>query len=386
MGVCLLASANASTTKALPLESARFKRFCQFCLKSQQSMIATLNTVDGGAVFAQNPWDRFDDAGGFVGHGITAVLEGGDLIEKGAASTTFLRGTLSPQRAASMSARLAKKEVAGGAVGAADAPDMVGRSYFAAAFSVVLHSRSPMVPTFRSDVRYFELEGMEGWFGGGADLTPYYLFDEDAHQFHATYRNVCARHGPETLFPRLKKYCDEYFFIPARGEHRGVGGIFFDDLMDTFLDAEHTDDTDDTDVRDADAGIADAGDAGVTAEAGATRESGGSGLDRAMGFTCAVADTFMPSYLTVVDKRRNLPFSDEQRHWQLLRRGRYIEFNLLYDRGVRFGLLPVEQGDRRTEAVLVSCPPLVAWDYNHQPAPGSEEERLLQILKDPRDW
>jgi coproporphyrinogen III oxidase len=198
-----------------------------------------------------------------------------------------------------------------------------------------------MVPTFRADVRYFELENGQGWFGGGGDLTPYYLFDDDAKEFHQVYKNTCDKYS-SSLYPTMKEWCDNYFYIPARQEHRGVGGIFFDDL--SWID--------------------------------------GGDMSGAFDFTCDVCKTFMPSYLPIVKRRRSLSYTDEQRHFQLLRRGRYIEFNMLYDRGVKFGLVP----GGRIEAVMVSCPPLVAWDYNYTPETGSEEERLMKILRAPIEW
>ena len=322
----------------------RFIEFCTFATESQASIIAELeaqeSSLSSTARFDLDHWERFSSSSPsqVEGEGITAVLQGGNLLEKAAVSTTFTKGTLSAQRAEAISGRRAR-----------DAPLLVGTTYYAAALSLVLHSRSPMVPTFRSDIRYFELADGSGWFGGGADLTPYYLFDEDARAFHTHWKSLCGKHtgGDDALYRRLKNECDKYFFIPARGEHRGIGGIFFDDL-DTISDAATPD----------------------------------FGLDAAMQFSFDVSSSFMPSFLSIAKARSQLPYTPEQRHWQLLRRGRYIEFNMLYDRGVRFGLVP----GGRIEAVMVSCPPLVAWDYKHTLVPGSEEERLMKILKSPQDW
>jgi len=196
-----------------------------------------------------------------------------------------------------------------------------------------------MVPTFRADVRHFELEGGDGWYGGGADLTPYYVYDEDAVDFHSYYKDVCDAHD-DTAYARYKKWCDDYFFIPARKEHRGVGGLFFDDLI--------------------------------------TLENGADPLP----FVKQVGEGFMPSYLHIAEKRSKEAFTEAQRQWQLVRRGRYLEFNLLYDRGVRFGL----DGQGRTESVMVSAPPLIAWKYQVTTEPGSEEERLVEILRHPKEW
>jgi coproporphyrinogen III oxidase len=364
--ICALT--NKDPYRSLPGCSERFHRFSSYCLKSQQEIIKALETLEteaynsyyslqsvSPATFQQDPWQSAVSSSSLdpskCGFGTTAVIKDGTIFEKGAVSTTMQSGKLSKERALAISSRSSNSAI------------QAGDTYYAAALSLVLHSKSPMVPTFRSDVRYFEVSSakederkgtMNGWFGGGADLTPYYLFDEDAHEFHGFYKKICDRFSrtpesqsaSETLFTELKRTCDEYFYIPSRGEHRGIGGIFFDDL--TSLHYRHDDEhpSDQTDI------------------------------ERAMAFTCSVCDGFVPSYLPIVRRRHSLPYTEAQRHWQLLRRGRYVEFNLLFDRGVRFGLVP----GGRTEAVLVSCPPLVAWDYNHQPSPGGEEERLMEIF------
>jgi coproporphyrinogen III oxidase len=223
-----------------------------------------------------------------------------------------------------------------------------------------------MVPTFRSDVRIFLVQTNStttgsydrrpekknhnstsipvdtmAWFGGGADLTPYYIFEEDIQLFHQTYRIVCDRHFQNNgkTYREMKKLCDDYFYLPARREHRGTGGIFFDDLIAT---------------------------------------------EASLQFAMDVVNSWMPSWLdTIVERRKSLPYTDQQRQWQLLRRGRYLEFNLLYDRGVRFGLAGENP---RVEGVMVSAPPLIAFAYNHKVDKDSEEEKLIHILKDPRDW
>ena len=178
------------------------------------------------------------------------------------------------------------------------------------------------------------------WFGGGADLTPYYLFDEDVSEFHGRYKSLCNQHFKDdgVTYDQMKAMCDEYFFIPARKEHRGTGGIFFDDMDAT---------------------------------------------PQTLDFVQDVAKSWMPSWLGIVEKRNSLPYTEQQRKWQLLRRGRYLEFNLLYDRGVRFGLV---SPNPRIEGIMVSAPPLIAWEYNHEIAEGSEEDRLMQILKSPKKW
>eukprot|EP00536_Pseudo-nitzschia_multiseries_P014317 jgi/Psemu1/320634/estExt_fgenesh1_pm.C_6850003 len=267
----------------------------------------------------------------------------GAIIEKGACSLTLLRnGKLTAERAASIRGRQTSND--GTSI-------QEGDTYCAAALSMVLHTRSPMVPTFRSDVRIFLVESSPGdetepkqtvaWFGGGSDLTPYYLVDEDISFFHRAIKDVCEKHSDsdnQIDYPTMKRACDDYFFLPARSEHRGVGGMFYDDLPAT---------------------------------------------SATLAFAKDVASGWMPSWFPIVRQRQSLPYTEQQREWQLLRRGRYLEFNLLYDRGVKFGLA---NANPRVEGVMVSAPPLIAWEYNHKIEPGSEEDRLMAILKTPIDW
>lgn len=352
--VLLVVSVSAtldSNVRLIAGSSSRFNKFASFCLDRQQEIIKELECVDGKSLFQQDPWDKKGDSAQLLGYGVTAVLQRGSVFEKAAVSTTITGGKLTSERAKAISSR-----------SNIDISRLIDTSYYASALSLVLHSRSPMVPTFRADVRYFELADGTGWFGGGGDLTPYYLFDEDAKYFHASYKQVCDRYHLQ-LYGKLKPWCDRYFYIPAREEHRGIGGIFFDDLLSTVP----------PEVAQTSSAVT---------QPSSSEVSPKDGLADAMAFTCDVCRAFMPSYLPIVHLRKHLPYTDEQRHWQLLRRGRYIEFNMLYDRGVKFGLVP----GGRTEAVLVSCPPLVAWDYLHVPAAGSEEARLMDILKTPREW
>jgi len=212
-----------------------------------------------------------------------------------------------------------------------------GAPYAAAAMSLVFHPAHPLVPTLRADVRLFQADG-QAWYGGGCDLTPAHLFDEDAESFHTFWRDLCDQHGAN-LYDEYKAWCDKYFYIPARSEHRGVGGIFFDDLA-----------ADDPNTN-------------------------------APEFVKAVGRGILPSWRQIAEARQQQAFSEDQRQWQLLRRGRYLEFNLLYDRGVKFGL-----DGGRVESIMVSAPPLIAWRYRAEPAPGSEEARLLDVLQEPRAW
>ena len=290
--------------------------------------------------------------------GITRVIQKGNIVEKGACSLTVIKnGKLTADRAASIRGRQEEN---------ADSTNIKeGDTYCAAALSMVLHTRSPMVPTFRSDVRIFLVESSTpstdssgstngtkktlAWFGGGSDLTPYYLFDDDISFFHKELKNLCEKYqdtenenvtGPisQIDYETMKKACDDYFYLPARSEHRGVGGMFFDDLPAT---------------------------------------------PTTMNFVKDVTSNWMPSWFPIIERRQSLEYTDKQREWQLLRRGRYLEFNLLYDRGVKFGLA---NANPRVEGVMVSAPPLIAWEYNHKIEPDSEEDRLMQILKSPVDW
>jgi len=211
-----------------------------------------------------------------------------------------------------------------------------GRKFHAVGTSLVLHPRNPFAPTVHANFRYLE-QGDAGWFGGGSDLTPYYLFEEDARHFHQTWKAACDRHEPGS-YARFKKACDDYFNLPHRGERRGIGGLFFDYLKDD--------------------------------------------LPKRLAMVKDLSAAFLPAYLPILERRRTLPFEQRQRDWQLLRRGRYVEFNLVYDRGTLFGL----KTDGRAESILMSLPPLVAWGAAREPAPGSDEARLLDVLRAPRDW
>jgi len=288
----------------------------------QTSIISQIESLETEK-FTDDPWSHSSNS-----YGRTRVITDGALIEKGAVSVSVIPlSNLSNSRASTISER--GVEV------------LPGTEYAAAALSLVLHTRSPIIPTFRSDVRIFSLitDGVvtRSWLGGGCDLTPYYIFDEDVEEFHGMLKGLCDRNGRD--YEEYKKGCDDYFYLPARKEHRGVGGIFFDDL-------EFNSST--------------------------------------FNFVEELAEMWMPSWLdTIVERRKGQEWTEEQRDWQLIRRGRYLEFNLLYDRGVKFGLATENP---RVEGILVSAPPLVKWAYNHKVAAGSEEERLQKILETPRAW
>jgi coproporphyrinogen III oxidase len=277
----------------------------------QEDVCAELERLDGAGRFSRDAWER---PGG--GGGLARVLEGGALLERAGVNVSEVHGALDPAFA--------------GALGGE------GTDFAAVGLSVILHPLSPMVPTAHMNVRLVA-RGEKAWFGGGADMTPYYLFEEDAAHFHRTLRAACDPHDP-AWYHRFKKACDDYFFLPHRGEHRGVGGLFFEDP--------------DPDLW---RGLALAGD---------------------------VARAFLPAWRPVAERRRGLPWGDRERAWQEIRRGRYVEFNLLHDRGTVFGL----RTGGRVESILMSLPPRVRWAYDHRPEPGSPEERLLAVLRAPRDW
>lgn len=310
-----MAVALALALAPLALGSTSFDAFATQLRALQTQMIAAAQAADPSARWSIDPHDR----------GKAAVLEGGELWEKGCVSITHIPSAeLSAVRAASVSGR----------TGTTIAP---GTPYSACALSFVLHATSPLVPTLRGDVRVFVV-GDEQWYGGGLDLTPSYVEEEDCRYFHRALAELCTRHASDSAYDEMKATCDEYFYLPARAEHRGVGGIFFDDLTEEWAPSF----------------------AKALIEA-ALHEEG--------------------PYMPIVRKRLPLEFTKEQKEWQLLRRGRYVEFNLLYDRGVKFGLTP-----ESVERVLVSSPPLVAFKYKAEPPAGSAEAKTLEVLRNPRDW
>jgi coproporphyrinogen III oxidase len=284
----------------------------------QDTICAGLEAADGGGRFREDAWRRPDGGGGR-----TRVLAGGGVFEKAGVGYSHVHGAGLP--AAATAAR----------------PELAGRSFRALGVSLVLHPESPYVPTTHANVRYFVAErageAPVWWFGGGIDLTPYYPFEEDAVHWHETARAACEPFGAE-VYPRFKRWCDEYFYLPHRGETRGVGGLFFDDLAAW-------------------------------------------GAERSFAFLRSVGDAFLPAYLPIVERRRATPWGERERSFQLYRRGRYVEFNLLFDRGTLFGI----QSGGRTESILMSLPPLVRWEYGWTPEAGSPEERLADFLR-PRDW
>jgi coproporphyrinogen III oxidase len=285
----------------------------------QDRICGGLQLEEPDAVFREDSWIR--PAGG---GGRSRVLEGGSILEKAGVNFSHVQGEALPVSAT------------------AHRPELAGRTFNAMGVSLVIHPRNPMVPTSHANVRLFVAEkpGAEAvwWFGGGFDLTPYYPFEEDVVHWHTTARNACEPFGAD-VYPRYKRWCDEYFFLRHRNETRGVGGLFFDDLNEW-------------------------------------------DFDTCFSFMQAVGNAYLPAYQPIVARRKHLPHSDAQREFQLYRRGRYVEFNLVYDRGTLFGL----QTGGRVESILMSLPNLVSWRYDWAPEPGTPEARLYDEFLKPRDW
>ncbi|HVF35666.1 MAG TPA: oxygen-dependent coproporphyrinogen oxidase [Candidatus Saccharimonadia bacterium] len=283
----------------------------------QDRACAALEAADGGARFVEDEWSRAEGGGGR-----TRILRNGAVFEQAGVGFSRVEGAQMPASAT------------------AHRPELAGRAWIATGVSVVIHPRNPYVPTTHLNVRVFGAE-RDGewiwWFGGGFDLTPYYPFDEDVVHWHATARAACTPFGAD-VYPRYKRWCDEYFFLKHRGETRGIGGVFFDDLREW-------------------------------------------PFERCFEFLRAIGDAFLAAYLPIVLRRRDVPHGERERQFQLYRRGRYVEFNLVHDRGTLFGL----QSGGRTESILMSLPPLVRWQYAYTPEPGSAEAALADYLK-PRDW
>ena len=290
-----------------------------FLERCHDGLCAELEALDGRARFADDAWSRAEGGGG-----LTRTLENGALFEKAGVGRSVVSGATLPPSAS------------------AERPELAGRAWEATGVSLVVHPENPYVPTMHANVRFFVAtkpgEAPVWWFGGGFDLTPYYGFEEDCAHWHATARDACAPFG-EALHAELKERCDRYFFLKHRNEARGVGGLFFDDFK-------------------------------------------GDGFDHAFGLTRSIAEHLMPAYAPIAGRRRATPFGAREREWQAIRRGRYVEFNLVWDRGTLFGL----QSGGRTESILMSLPPEVSWRYGHAPAPGSPEAELLERYLPARDW
>ena len=290
-----------------------------YLLKLQDSICATLEKEDGSKTFREDAWERPSGGGGR-----SRVLEGGAVFEKAGINFSDVHDSSLPSSAT------------------ATRPQLAGAPYRAMGVSLVCHPLNPHVPTTHMNVRFFYARPASSepiwWFGGGFDLTPYYGYMEDAVHWHQMAHGACKPFG-EKLYPKFKQNCDRYFFLAHRNEPRGIGGIFYDDFN-------------------------------------------GEGFEHAFGFTQSVGDHFISAYQPIVAKRKATNYSDHERQFQLYRRGRYVEFNLVYDRGTLFGL----QSKGRTESILMSLPPLVRWDYDWSPEPGSPEAELYDTFLKPKDW
>ncbi len=302
----------------MPDSSNRLQRVESWLDGLQDRICAAIESADGGARFREDLWQRNEGGGGR-----TRILAAGEVFEQAGIGFSKVSGTTLPPSATQ------------------HRPELAGRNWTATGVSLVFHPRNPYVPTTHMNVRFFEAQadGKEPvwWFGGGFDLTPFYPFDEDVRHWHAVARGVCQPYGGD-VYARYKKWCDEYFFIKHRNETRGVGGLFFDDLHE-------------------------------------------GGFERCFEFLRGVGDGFLDAYLPIVERRKASPFAEREREFQLYRRGRYVEFNLVYDRGTLFGL----QSGGRTESILMSLPPRVRFEYAYEPEAGSAEARLADYLK-PREW
>ena len=296
-------------------------KFYEYIQILQDRITSKLEAVDGVAQFQEDIWKRPEGGGGR-----TRVIENGYVFEKGGVNISAVHGQLPKTMQQHF--------------GVADA------NFFACGLSLVLHPKNPMVPTVHANWRYFEMYDAIGnivdqWFGGGQDLTPYYLFDEDAKHFHQVCKTACDKHNAE-FYPKYKSRCDEYFYNAHRNEARGIGGLFFD-----YCKANEAIQMQDW-----------------------------------YNFVTEIGDSFLDAYLPIIERRKDLDYTEAQRNWQEIRRGRYVEFNLVHDKGTLFGL----KTNGRIESILMSLPPHVQWVYDHHPEAGSEEEKIIKVLQNPIDW
>lgn len=296
--------------------------FIQHIRRLQDTICAALELTDGKAVFTEDKWQR---PGG--GGGRTRTIQQGNVFEKAGVNTSEVYGEVTRNMR--------------------DYLQLKGDRFFAGGISLVIHPKNPFVPAVHANFRYFELYDehsvkIDSWYGGGMDLTPYYLFEEDAIHFHRTLQTVCDRYD-DYFYPLFKKNCDEYFINSHRNnETRGIGGIFFDHLRQNEVINENDH----------------------------------------FNFIIACSESFLSAYLPIVQKRKKIPYNEKHKYWQEIRRGRYVEFNLLHDKGTLFGL----KTNGRTESILISLPPTVRFDYDYKPLPGTEEDKLLQVCRHPRAW
>lgn len=296
-------------------------QFYRYIENLQDTITSTLEKIDGKARFREDVWERLEGGGGR-----TRVIEKGNVFEKGGVNISAVHGAL-PK---AMQAYFKVGEV----------------DFYACGLSLVLHPKNPFVPAVHANWRYFEMYDKKGvivdqWFGGGQDLTPYYLFEEDANHFHQTCKAACDNHNPN-FYIEFKKKCDKYFYNAHRNEGRGIGGLFFDYCKKTDQMS----------------------------------------MPQWYDFVTEVGNSFLGAYVPIVQKRKDIVYTEKHRNWQEIRRGRYVEFNLVHDKGTLFGL----KTNGRIESILMSLPPKVQWIYDHHPEKGSEEEKLMEVLTNPRDW
>lgn len=301
------------------------RKFEAMCREAQNEICKAIEDLDGEGKFAEDVWERPNGGGG-----ISRVLSKGKVFEKAGCSLSVVYGSMPPEAVASATERGADR--AKGMKPGERVP------FFACGLSSVMHPRNPFAPTMHFNYRYFETDGGAWWFGGGTDITPSYLNEEDMKHFHGTYKDVCDKHD-QNYYAKFKKWADDYFYIKHRGETRGLGGIFFDDQCDKDPE-EH------------------------------------------FAFSKEAVNSVVKAYLPIVAKHKDDPFTTEQKEWQLMRRGRYVEFNLVYDRGTVFGL----KTGGRIESILMSLPETARWEYNHSPKDGTPEAEIMDAFKNPREW
>lgn len=331
------------TTPAAPLLSSppadSRSRARTLLMGLQDSICAALADFDGEGAFQEESWVRPEGGGGR-----SRVMKAGRVFEQGGVNFSEVEGERLPPSILSQR------------------PEAEGQRWFATGTSMVLHPRNPYIPTVHLNYRYFEA-GPVWWFGGGADLTPYYPFLEDAQHFHRTLKMACDSVNP-AYYPVFKPWCDEYFFLKHRGETRGVGGIFYD-------------------YQDPGGVLYKGSDpAGPAAAAGAAAGAVEQNWEKLFQLAAACGNAFLPSYLPIAERRQSTPWGEREREFQLYRRGRYVEFNLVFDRGTIFGL----QTNGRTESILMSLPPLVRWEYGYRSEPGSREALLTEVFTTPQNW
>lgn len=331
---------DVTTTKTyLPPSNSR-EQVKQFMKQLQDSICEGLTQLDGVATFKEDTWDREEGGGGR-----SRVMRDGAVFEQGGVNFSEVWGDQLPPSILTQR------------------PEAAGHGFFATGTSMVLHPRNPYIPTVHLNYRYFEA-GPVWWFGGGADLTPYYPFAEDAAHFHQTFKGACDNHNPE-YYPVFKRWCDEYFYLKHRQEMRGIGGLFFD-------------------YQDGKGKLYRGSDINGPAGTYSNRigEVKHRSWEQLFAFIQSCGNAFLPAYIPIAQRRKSIEYGDRERNFQLYRRGRYVEFNLVYDRGTIFGL----QTNGRTESILMSLPPLVRWEYGYTPEPNTPEAELYDTFLKPQDW